>query len=320
MTRVPRITIIGEAMLELSGAGEAFVLGDSVRLGQGGDTLNTAIGLARQGCQVDFITALGRDAWSDAMIAAWQAEGVGTDHVLRHPERRPGLYAIRTDAAGERAFDYWRDQSAAREMFSLPGMDAALAGAATADLLYLSGITLSILPEAARLRLIRLAGAVRQAGGRVAFDPNYRPTGWSGPAEARTAFDAFAAVTDLALPTRSDEDMLHPGLGIADHFARWRGLGVASVVLKDGANGCHVGLGGEAPVHHPAHPPIAVIDTTGAGDAFNAGLLGALTVGAEISAAIKAGSRLASHTIAHPGAIPPHAGSGSFISQQEHVS
>src|SRR4051812_50110599 len=74
----------------------------------GGDTLNTAIYLARLGVAVDYVTALGDDPWSDEMIAGWAAEGIGTEQVARVPGRVPGLYIIQTDARGERSFLYWR--------------------------------------------------------------------------------------------------------------------------------------------------------------------------------------------------------------------
>ena len=69
---------------------------------------------------VDYITALGDDSWSDELIAAWDAEGVGTGRVLRLPGRLPGLYIIQTDAKGERRFSYWRETAAARLLFQAP--------------------------------------------------------------------------------------------------------------------------------------------------------------------------------------------------------
>ena len=88
--------------------------------GYGGDTLNTAVYLSRLGTPVDYVTALGDDSWSDELIAAWDAEGVGTGRVLRLPGRLPGLYIIQTDAKGERRFSYWRDTAAARLLFQAP--------------------------------------------------------------------------------------------------------------------------------------------------------------------------------------------------------
>ena len=85
----PRIASIGECMVELSALG-----GDDFHLAFGGDTLNTAVYLARCGIGVDYVTALGDDHLSARMIASWRVEGVGIDHVLRLPGRLPGLYMI----------------------------------------------------------------------------------------------------------------------------------------------------------------------------------------------------------------------------------
>ena len=110
-----RFASIGECMLELSTLGD-----DNYSMAYGGDTLNTAVYLARLGVEVDYVTALGDDPLSERMVEAWQAEGVGTRLVLQVPGRLPGLYLIRRDARGERSFYYWRDQAPARELFALP--------------------------------------------------------------------------------------------------------------------------------------------------------------------------------------------------------
>ena len=118
-----RIVLAGEAMLELSQDGAGW------RLGYGGDTLNTAIHLARAGHDVAYLTALGSDPLSADLRARWAAEGLDTSLVLDHPARATGLYAISTDTAGERSFTYWRDTSAARELFALEAAGDALAEA-----------------------------------------------------------------------------------------------------------------------------------------------------------------------------------------------
>ena len=88
-----------------------------LRRSYGGDTLNTAVYLARLGVAVDYVTALGDDAWSGEMLAGWEEEGIGTRLVYRLPGRLPGLYIIQTDPQGERRFLYWRDSAAARQLF-----------------------------------------------------------------------------------------------------------------------------------------------------------------------------------------------------------
>ena len=99
-------------------------------LGFGGDTLNTAVYMARLGMAVDYLTAMGDDPYSDRMVAAWAGEGVGVGGVRRVANRLPGLHLIETDAKGERRFFYWRDRAPARELFHLPDAAALARGAA----------------------------------------------------------------------------------------------------------------------------------------------------------------------------------------------
>src|SRR5688572_23991865 len=110
--------------------------------GYGGDTLNTAVYLARLGVEVDYVTALGDDPWSDEMIAGWAAEGIGTEKVARLPGRVPGLYIIQTDARGERRFLYWRDSAPARLLFDVSETAHLIEALLGYELLYFSGITL----------------------------------------------------------------------------------------------------------------------------------------------------------------------------------
>lgn len=290
-----RAVFIGEAMLELSRDGERW------RLGYGGDTLNMAIHLARASVDVGYLTALGDDPFSAEMKREWQAEGLDVSLVLTHPGRHAGLYAIDTDAAGERSFTYWRDHAAAREMFALPSMPGALQVAERADLLAFSLITLAILPPQARAELLAFAGRVRANGGKVAFDGNYRPRLWSDPVEACAARDAAIACADFGLPTLEDECALSGAVSADDVAAHWQGLGCAETVVKLGAGGCRLPDG---QVIAP-ETTLAPIDTSGAGDAFNAGYLAARLEGAAVEDAASAGHVLAGWTIMRPGAIPP---------------
>jgi 2-dehydro-3-deoxygluconokinase len=288
------IVCIGEGMLELSGGSGGW------HLGYGGDTLNTAIHLARAGHHVGFLTALGSDPFSAELRGRWSAEGLDSALVLHHPQRHAGLYAISVDDAGERSFTYWREASAAREMFALPETAAAVAAASTAALLYFSLITMAILPPEGRERLLALANAVRGAGGRVAFDGNYRARLWTSPAEAIAARDAAIACADIGLPSLEDEAALS-GASDADEVAgHWSALGCGEVLVKDGASGCRLPDGGMM------LPPdvLAPVDTSGAGDAFNAGYLAARLTAKTVPDAAVAGHALAAWTIMRRGAIP----------------
>ncbi len=291
------IVAVGECMLELMREGDHW------RLSHSGDTFNTALYLTRLGLPVAFLTALGDDPFSAEMLAAWRTEGLDTELVLTGAGRLCGLYAIQTDAVGERSFHYWRAQSAARELLRLPGSAEALARAEAASLLYLSGITLSLFDAADLNRLADAARRVLDRGGEVAFDPNYRARGWASADAARKAIEALAPQVSIALPTFEDEAALHGDTHPRQTLVRWREAGAREVVVKLGAAGC---LLDDGRVIAPT-AALSPVDTTAAGDAFNAAYLAARRRGWTQPAAAAFANRLAGRVILHRGAILPPA-------------
>ena len=297
-----RIVVVGEGMVELApgeGAGGAGAAGEW-RVGHGGDTLNIAIHLARLGHDVAFLTALGTDPFSAGLRRAWEGEGLDARAILTDPVRRAGLYAITNSPDGERQFTYWRADSAARALFAQPGADAAVERAGDAALLIFSMISLAILPPEGRDALLALAQRVRAHGGRVAFDTNYRPALWPDTATARAVHARAASLCDIALPTLEDEVALTGAATADDVLAAWRAAGVAEVVLKLGAEGCRIADRIVAPPQR-----LAPRDTSGAGDAFDAGYCHARLAGLAPADAARAGHRLAAWAVMRRGAIPP---------------
>lgn len=291
----PRILVVGEGMLELS---ESTT--ESWKLGYGGDTLNTAIHLARLGCRVTYATALGTDSFSDMLRDAWRAEGLNTDFIMTDPEHNPGLYAIKNSSEGERSFVYWRAQSAARHMFHHPDHRLIATAAENVDLLLFSLISLAILPSTGREALLELGPKVRASGGRVAFDGNYRPRLWNNVHEAKVARDAAIALCDFGLPTLDDEQALSRRARAEDVAAEWHARGARETVVKLGVAGCLV----EGRVISPQRS-LKPLDATGAGDAFNAGYLFARLHGKSPASASISGHRLAGWTVMQRGGIPP---------------
>lgn len=298
-----RVFCIGECMIELNQRDPT-----TLALAYGGDTLNTAVYLARVNPRdrltVDYMTALGDDPYSDAMIAMWQEEGIGTGSVARLPGKLPGLYLIRIDDQGERRFFYYRSAAAARELFADAATTPLLATLAEYDLVYFSAITLSILGTAARDRLFAALVAARTKGCRVAFDSNYRPAGWPDPAAARAVVGRFLACIDIALPTFDDEARLFGDENAEATATRYAGAGVREIAVKLGADGCLIDEGGERQSVAVSRP-LSPVDTTAAGDSFNAGYLSARLAGRSVREAALAGHRLAAAKIAHRGAIMP---------------
>ncbi|MDJ0969585.1 MAG: sugar kinase [Kiloniellales bacterium] len=302
-----RLAAIGECMVEAT-LDRAGPFAGPAKLGFGGDTLNTAVYARRclpegEG-RVAYITALGDDVFSDSMLAAWRDEGLETDLVYRLPGRRPGFYAIATDEAGERRFYYWRREAAVRSLLEDDRERDLAARLKGYDLLYLSGITLAILGERGRDRLLALLQGLRGAGSRVAFDGNHRPALWPEPAAAQAAYQAIGRLTDIALPTLDDEAALHGDESVDASAARWLGWGAREVAIKCGADGCTV-VTPEDRVAVPGRPVETVVDTTAAGDSFNGAYLAARLLGETPAQAAIRGCNLAAEVIQHQGAIIP---------------
>lgn len=305
----PAIVCFGECMIELS-RNPAL---DAWRMGFAGDCANVAIYCARGGAGVGFLSAVGSDPYSEELRAFLGGEGVDCSLILTHPTRVPGLYAIRTDDRGERSFTYWRDQSAARDFFGLSGAGAALAEAGQTRMLYLSGITLSLFDADGQAQVAELARTVRENGGEVVFDGNYRPRGWPGADIARAAFAQIAPHCSIVLPTFEDEAALYGDTDPHESLDRWHDAGARLVVVKMGDKGALFSQEGEASRLIPCPERRAPRDTTGAGDSFNAGFLTALLAGAEPEAAVLAGHRLAGEVVMHPGAIIPPEGMRNIL-------
>jgi 2-dehydro-3-deoxygluconokinase len=295
------VACIGECMIELKQAPPGQAAGFYSR-GFGGDTLNTAVYLARLGVTVDYITALGDDPMSEEMVAGWQAEGIGTAKVARLAGKLPGLYLISTDGKGERRFFHWRESAAARSLLDLPETDSLLQSLSSYDLVYLSAITLSIFTEDGRGRLLSALRQARERGTRIAFDTNFRARGWPDLDIARRVFrDAFAA-SDIVLASTEDLVPLYAGESVEGLLAK---IPASEVVLKLAEPASLICVDGSTK-RIDAEPVLTpVVDTTAAGDSFAAAYLAARLSGVRPVEAARGGHRLAGVVVCHPGAIIP---------------
>jgi 2-dehydro-3-deoxygluconokinase len=283
-------------MVEMAPVGDGLY-----RRGFAGDTFNTAWHMARwlgAGAEVGMVTRLGNDSLSDNFVAEMAADGMTLAGISRDPRRRMGLYLIELNGV-ERSFHYWRDTSAARGLADDPvALAAALNGV---GLVHLSGITLAILPPPARETLFAALAAVRAGGGLVAFDPNIRPGLWASADDMRQTVTRMLGLADIALPSLDDEAAHFGDRRAEDTVRRMAEAGVAEVVVKAGAGPVTLGLDGKV-THLPTPAVDGIRDTTGAGDAFNAGYLAARVMQHDARSAVASGQRLATVVLSHFGA------------------
>ena len=303
-----RVAAIGECMIEHREVGTDLksVPGSARRFS--GDTLNTLTYMARlldRGTAEPFyITALGMDPDSAAMLAAWEAEGINTAFVRRFRDKLPGSYTISTAQDGERQFSYDRDKSAARELFRDDYAESLSNSLKDLDLLYLSGITVAILPPHDREKLLNLLRTLRRAGVIIVYDPNYRAVLWASPAEARDWSGRVYLETDVAMPGFADEKALFDNAAPEQSCKRLADLGITEVIMKNASSPCLVAAGQDI-VRFPVTFQDGVADTTAAGDSFNAGYISSRLCGHDIAASIRAGQTLAGMVIQYHGAIIP---------------
>jgi 2-dehydro-3-deoxygluconokinase len=294
------VVAIGECMGELSLVGPG-----AAQVGYAGDTYNTAVYLARLGLKVSYASAVGQgDPFSAGILGALADEGIGAELVVEAAGRLPGLYAIQRDARGERSFFFWRSQSPARDYFSLMDLGVLSAALNAADLIMVSAISLAVIGEAGRATLMGLLADAKAAGAAVAFDTNYRVSLWPGPDVGRAAIESVLPYASYLSLSAADVAAFEGGDAAA--MARtWAERGIEVVLRHDDHRIEALSAGGTEAFAPGA--PITAVDTTGAGDSFNAGYLAARLAGRPVAQAVAAGRKLAGVVVGYPGAIIPRA-------------
>ncbi len=305
-----KIGFIGECMAELSQAGDGLL-----RQAFAGDTYNSAVYLKRtfSQCDVQFISGLGTDSISQAMLDSATAEQVGTELIGRTDKLTIGLYQIHTDPQGERSFTYWRSNSAARQTLSLMNKDAKHA-LCSMDMVMFSGITLAILPPPEREALWALLDNLKQANVKLVFDINYRPALWTNRTEAQQSVKRGIEYADILLPGVEDFSQLFELTKLPDIMAFCQAGGATEIVLKNGAQEVHL-YGDDSARTVTIEPVKKVVDTTSAGDAFNGVYLGARLSGFTMEQATQQAAACAGFVIQHRGAIVDASQYQTFVAQ-----
>ncbi|KCZ93378.1 sugar kinase [Hyphomonas johnsonii] len=297
---MPRIVGLGEAMGEL-----LDLPAGQIALSFAGDVFNTLAYVGMLGADAwhtEFVSAIGRDVLSRRFETF--ANGLDVSlRVYRDPDSPIGLYMISTDADGERRFSYWRANSPARRFVDTLQADQRLA-LDLADIVYVSGITLAVLHEAQRSALELLCLKARGRGARIAFDPNYRPALWNSVEAAQHWVRRFYRISSIVFPGLEDEAALFSEATPLSILNRPEFSGADAVIIKAGKGGAMCRIG-EAVHSSPFVVPPEVIDTTSAGDGFNAAWLVGAHAGLAPATCLRFASETASAICAHPGAIVP---------------
>jgi 2-dehydro-3-deoxygluconokinase len=295
---VTHVLVVGEPLVELMEEQPGVV-----RSGFGGDALNVAVYLSREApeLRVSLGSAVGDDPPSRELVQLCRDEGVNVSFLRHVPGSGIGRYSVIVDGAGERSFRYRRSDSPFRAV--LDTADHPLPDPATVDALWFSGIGLAVLHEAGRERLMDYAGSIRLATGTVIYDPNHRPALWARPEEARAWTARAVGSADIVLASVDDGRHLTGAAtphAVAEAFRAW---GPDEVVITDGSAPCVVAH--DAGVAEVPANEAPIVDTTAAGDAFDAGYIAARLRGEDPERSARGGHRLGSAVVRHRGALIP---------------
>jgi 2-dehydro-3-deoxygluconokinase len=293
---------LGECMVELLADGPLGQAG-SLRRGFGGDVLNALVAAARLGARCGFMTRVGDDPFGPGLLAAWRGEGIDTACAPLVAGEN-GVYFVSLDDGGEREFSYRRRGTAASALAAGHLDEDYVAGARC---LLLSGIT-QALSASARQATLEAAVCAHRHGVLVAFDPNYRPRLWAehgGVLAAREALQELLPHVDLLLPSFPADAILLP-VPASDAVRSARGFAAMCrlAAQKCGAGGCLLTVDGRVS-RVPAQAGVTVVDSTGAGDAWNGAFLFYFLRGVPPELAARQANAVAAATLAHRGAIPP---------------
>ncbi|MGW8194233.1 MAG: sugar kinase [Desulforhopalus sp.] len=298
-----KLALIGECMIELQETSPGVTTQTF-----GGDTLNTAIYSARLArelpLQVDYVTAVGQDNFSEKMIRFWETEGVGSGLVQKAARELPGLYYIELDDRGERIFYYWRSASAAKKCFEYADCDRVLLKLAEYDGVYLSGISLAILTAKSRKVLLARVKELAQQGVALYFDCNYRPHLWTSKDEAIDVYRRLYPWSKIVFLTSEEAKILLDVAHGKEAHQVLRAFGAEESVVKNGAGPCTIHCA-ETIIAVGAEKVDKVVDTTAAGDSFSAVYLVARLFGCTPYDAATMAHKTAAYVVCHKGAIAP---------------
>jgi 2-dehydro-3-deoxygluconokinase len=261
----------------------------------GGDTSNFALGVAKLGRTVSYLTRVGDDPFGRGFLELWRATGVNTSLVEVDKTRKTGLYFVSFDG-NKHSLTYYRADSAASAI-GLAALDSL--ALESYRVVHLSGISLGMSPLARSfgLELVRRA---KIAGARVSFDVNYRSAQWESSDAASACFtEALALGVDILEITDDEMKALAWGDRLSDVERRFPT--VKTIVLKRGEAGAEVASNGQR-FSHPSFP-VLVVDTVGAGDSFDAGFLTQLVEGRPLAQAIRFAAATAAITCTGKGPL-----------------
>ena len=269
------VTALGEILIDFTAAGKNADGKNIYEENPGGAPANCAAAVAKLGGASSFIGMTGEDSFGKDLKAALENVNVDTSGMRTTKMQHTTLAFVSLDQNGERNFSFCRNPGA-DTCFSPSDLDREILS--STKFLQLGSLSLTDEPSAsAQMEAVRI---VKQAGGFISYDPNYRERLWGGRKDALEKMKSMLSFSDMV--KISDEELalfFGEDISYAEGAALIHECGVRLVLVTLGSRGVYYSAKGTDEVFSGAIavPCVNVVDTTGAGDSFTGGLLYALT-------------------------------------------
>ena len=294
----PEILGIGEQLIEMVRVPETVQGRPAFVQSFGGDTSTVMIAAARQGGRTGYLTGISDDMFGKAFQGLWAEEGVDVSFSPVKKGDPTGVCFIDPDPSGRR-FSYARRGSAS-SLYGPEDLPEAVVRAA--KILHVSGITLAI-SESMRAAAVRAIKLIKDSGGLVSLDLNYRPALWPSREMAEEVILSVAKQADIVFPSDDEAKMLF-GTDDPDAIAtKFLALGARIVAVKRGEKGAYIAT----PEQRFDVPPVPTtpVDSAGAGDSFAGAFLTWYLETGNVETAAKRAAEVAAGTVSGLGAVGP---------------
>ena len=293
------IVSLGEPMLEFNAIKKGSLrYVDKYERGWGGDTSNFAVAAARLGGSVGYITRVGDDEFGNCFLDMWKREGVDCSRVIVEKGGFTGIYFISLINGGEHDFTYYRKDSASSH---LSPEDLDLEYIRRAKVFHSSGISQAI-SESCREAVFKAAETIKDVGGVFSYDPNIRLKLW--PVNlARAVVKYTIEMADIVLPSFEDAKIITGKSDYEEAAKEILSWGPKIVAMKLGKMGCLVCSEDERFKIDPIK--VNVVDTTGAGDAFDGAFIARYLEGVSLREVAEFANAAGALTTTGKGAVTP---------------
>ena len=291
-----KVCSIGEAMIEISNIKNSLY-----NQSFAGDTLNFCNYLDKKKLNAFFLSAIGKSEINQSLLNFVKSKKISTKYIKQINQFELGLYLIKNKDNGEKQFFYWRDESAAKQYFNNIDFLNLYNELKNFDYIYFSGITLSIIHISKLNNFIKLLKLLKSKKVKIVFDFNIRPSRWNKK-NLNIFLDSVLKFVDICFLSGEDMNYWKNKNNIKSYEQIVRKYKLKHSIFRKNAKFTYVFLNKTRYVFKNKLLK-TVVDTSGAGDGFNAAYLSNFIVNNDPVLALKAGSSLGSKIVMKKGAI-----------------